>query len=152
MSVTPQAPPGSGAPRRFGFHIPSLTRLVLLPWGVGIRPADVSVNDDGITLRFGFFGTRVALADIDRFEIAGPFHWIRAIAVRHTLFQNDISFCSDAHGAVRLFLKSPRPIHWARHADQVYVGVQDLDGLANELRRRGITGQDRRTVRPARAG
>jgi hypothetical protein len=131
-------------PRRFAFRLPALTRLFLLPWGVGIRPAEAVVDDEGVTVRFGFFGTRVAIADIERFEISGPFSWIRAIAVRHTLFKTDFSFCTDARGAVRLYLRSQRPLYWARHVDQVYVGIEDLEGMAEELRRRGIPGEDRR--------
>ncbi|MEA2623006.1 MAG: hypothetical protein QOH61_1916 [Chloroflexota bacterium] len=117
---------------------------MLLPWGVGIRPADATVDDESVTVRFGFFGTTVLLADVERFEISGPFIWLRALAVRHTVFKTDISYCTDGRGAVRLFLKTPRRVHWARRVDQVYVGIEDLEGLADELRARGIPGEDRR--------
>jgi hypothetical protein len=140
-------PPAPSAPRRFGFRITAPARAVLLPFGVGVKPAEVIVADDGVTVRFGFFGTHVALSDIERFEISGPFWWLRAIAVRHTAFKTDISYCTDGRGAVRLYLKSPRRIHFARHVDQVYLGVEDLEGLAAELRSRGIPGEDKRRSR-----
>jgi hypothetical protein len=87
---------------------------------------------------------KVAVADVQRFEISGPFTWWRALAVRHTFFKTDISFCTDERGAIRLYLKGQRPVFWARHVDQVYLGVEDLQGLAEALKGRGIPGEDKR--------
>jgi hypothetical protein len=141
MSIAPPIGPSvPSGPRRFGFRVTPLARPVLIPWGVGIKPTEVTVDDTGVTVRFGFFGTKVPLAEIERFEISGPFWWLRAIAVRHTLFKTDISYCTDGRGAVRLYLTRPRRVHWARNVDQVYLGIEDLEGLAAELRSRGIPG------------
>jgi hypothetical protein len=136
----------SGEPRRFAFRLPTPTRIFLVLWGVGIRPAEVTLDDRELVVRFGWFGARIAVADIERFEIGGPYVWIRAIAVRNTLFSTDFSFCSDARGAVRLFLRTPRRMGWVRRVDQVYLGVEDLEGLAEGLRARGISGRDGRTT------
>lgn len=146
----PLAPASPPRPVVFGFRIPTLTRLFLLPWGVGVRPTDVTLDDHQIAVRFGWFSTRADLADVLRFEISGPYWWIRAIGVRHSVFRSDISFCTDTRGAVRLFLSAPRPVAFVRRVDNIYLGVEDPDSLAEELRRRGIQGEDRRksTDRP----
>jgi hypothetical protein len=131
------------APRTFGFRMPLLTRAFLIPWGMFRRPT-VTLDGTEIRVRFGFFRLDVLLTDIERYEIDGPYHWWRAIAVRHTLNKTDVSYCTDERGAVRLYLKTQRHAFWARHVDQVYLGVEDLLGLADELRRRGIPGEDKR--------
>ncbi len=138
--TTPAAAANSGGERRFTFRMPRITRLILLGWGVGIRPAAVTVDDRAVVVRFGFYGISVPWAEIDHFEHKGPFIWWRALAVRHTLFHTDVSYCSDARGAVVLYLKARRPAFWARHVDQVYIGIEDLEGLEHELLRRGIQG------------
>jgi hypothetical protein len=154
MTITaPTAPPPSPTePRHFGFHLPTITHIVLVPWGVITQAPEVTIDDRQITVRLGWFRASYLLADVDRFEISGPFWWWRALAVRHTMFKTDISYCTDGRGAVRLYLKTQRRAHWARHVVQVYLGVEDLQGLADELRRRGIQGEDRRkTKAPADA-
>ena len=136
--TTPTAATPTGGERRFTFRMPLITRLFLIPWGVGIRRADVTVDDRAVIVRFGWNGITVPLADIDHFERKGPFIWWRALAVRHTIFHTDVSYCSDERGAVVLFLKAQRPAFWTRHVDQIYIGIEDLEGLEDELRRRGI--------------
>lgn len=144
-------PPPPSGPRTFGFRLPTITHAILVPWGV-IKPPAVTLDDQGINVRFGWFHSTIPFADVVRFELDGPYWWWRALAVRHTMFKTDISYCTDGRGAVRLYLASQRKIHWARHVDQVYLGVEDLEGLAEELRRRGIQGEDkRRTKAPASA-
>lgn len=147
MTAAVAAPPPSPAgTRSFGFRLPAITHALLLPFGV-FEPPTVTLDDRQVVVRFGFFGITVDLADVERFEISGPFWWWRALAVRHTLFKTDVSYCTDGRGAVRLYLKSQRPSYWTRHVDQVYVGVEDLEGLADELRRRGIPGEDKRRIK-----
>jgi hypothetical protein len=119
------------------------SRYVVLLWGVTPARAAVRLDAHEVVVRFGFFVARIALADIERWDVTGPYRWVRAIGVRHTLFSRDISFCGDAHGAVRLWLRAPRRIAWVT-ADQVYVGVEDLEGFAAGLTRLGIPGEDLR--------
>jgi hypothetical protein len=137
-------PPPSSGTRTFGFRLPAITHLILVPWGVLRTAPSVTIDDQQIRVRLGWFRSTIPLADVVRFELDGPYWWWRALAVRHTMFKTDISYCTDGRGAVRLYLASQRKIHWARHADQVYLGVEDLEGLAEELRRRGIQGEDKR--------
>ena len=147
MTVTaaPAPSPASG-PRIFGFRLPPITHALLVPWGL-IKAPTVTLDATRITVRFGFFRSGYLLSDVARFELDGPYTWWRALAVRHTFFTTDISYCTDERGAVRLYLKSLRRVHWARSCDQVYLGVEDLDGLADALRGLGIPGEDKRKVR-----
>jgi hypothetical protein len=154
MSSTMVAPPpasGGNPPRAFPFRLTRAARLLFWPWGVGIRPTGVDLDETALRVRFGWFETTIALADIQRYEIQGPYTWLRAITVRHTVFTHDISFCSDERGAVVLFLTTPRRIAFVRGCDVVYVGIEDLGGLAEALTERGISGTDKRSGSSASA-
>jgi hypothetical protein len=63
------------------------------------------------------------------------------MSIRH----HDVSFCGSAHGAVRMDLNEH--VRWGPiKVPAVWAGADDLDGLAAELTRRGIPGEDvRRT-------
>ncbi len=139
---TPATPAASE--RSFPFRMTRAARLLFWPWGLGIRPTDAVLGPESIRVRFGWFGTTIKLADIVRTEIQGPFGWFRAVTVRHTWHTGDFSYCTDERGAVVLFLATPRRIAWVGNVDQVYVGIEDLEGLTEELRRRGIQGEDKR--------
>ena len=134
------------APVTFPFRVGRWSRFALVPFGVRAGRRAVVVDDDKLLSRFGWVTTEIALADIERWDITGPYHWIRAIGIRHTVFRQDISFCGDATGAVRLFLRTPRRISFVRGVDQVYLGVADVEGLAAHLAAHGITGEDLRTA------
>ena len=131
-------------PQTFPYRIGRWSRYLLVPWGVRAGHREVVVDDERLLSRFGWVSTEIPLADIERWDLTGPFHWFRAIGIRHTLFRQDISFCGDATGAVRLHLKSERQISFARRVREVYLGVEDLQGLAAHLAARGIPGEDPR--------
>ncbi len=131
----------STGPTHFPIRIGRRTRPLLVPWGVwSERRAEAAFEGDEVVIRFGWFGARIAVADIERWDRDGPFVWWRAIAVRHTIFKNDVSFLGSEQPAIRLWLRTPRRIGWIRHATLVYVGVEDLDGFGAELTRRGVPG------------
>jgi hypothetical protein len=141
-SASPATPTLPLQPRRFGFHLPAITHaILLLPFGL-FRAPEVRLDDQHIGVHMGLYRASFALADIDRFEIDGPYIWFRAIGPRHTLFHTDFSYCTDGKGAVKLYLKTQRPLHWVRRVDLIYLGVEDLEGLAAALRERGIPGTD----------
>jgi hypothetical protein len=131
--------------QRFPFRIGRWSRIPLVLFGVTAARAWVVLDDQSVDVKFGFLGTRIALAAITRWDITGPYRWIRAIGVRHTWGSRDISFCGADHGGVRLTLASPRRIGWV-NADEVYLGVDDLEGFAAALSARGIEGDDIRTA------
>jgi hypothetical protein len=130
----------------FPFRIGRLSRIPLLLIGVTRSRAVARVQADAVEWQFGFVAGRVQLGDIARWDITGPYRWIRSIGIRHTLFRNDISFCGSDHGAVRLTLRTRRRVAWI-NADEVYLGVDDLTGLSAALRTRGIEGEDLRRDR-----
>ena len=104
--------------------------------------AYAEVGED-LLIRFGRFRFRTPLSNVARYRIEGPFIWIKAIGVRMSIRGHDVSFCGSAHGAVRMDLKTP--VKWGPiRVPAVWAGADDLDGLAAELARRGIPGQDNR--------
>ncbi len=131
-------------PVTFPYRVGGWSRFVLLGWGVREGHREVVVDDDRLLSRFGWVSMKVTLADVEKWDITGPYHWWRAIGTRHTVFHQDISFCTDVRGAVRLWLRTPRRISFVRNVTQVYLGVEDLDGLAAHFTAHGILGEDLR--------
>ncbi len=131
-------------PVTFPYHVEGWARFLLLGWGVRDGHREVVADDDRLLSRFGWVSAEVPLADVEKWDITGPYHWWRAIGTRHTLFHQDISFCTDTTGAVRLWLRTPRRISFVRSVTQVYLGVRDLDGLAAHLTAHAIPGEDLR--------
>jgi hypothetical protein len=131
-------------PVTFPYRVGGWSRFVLLGWGVRDGHREVVVDEDRLLSRFGWVSAEIPFADVEKWDITGPYHWWRAIGTRHTLFHQDISFCSDTRGAVRLWLRAPTRISFVRGVTQVYFGVEDLEGLAAHLTARGIPGEDLR--------
>ena len=117
-------------------------RWLLLPWGVRRDNAWVRLDDEQFIARFGFFSLRTPLANIVRWEIKGPYRWFTALGVRLSIRGGDVTFGSSDHGGVRLDFREP--VRFARFLkpSALYLTVDDLDGLAAELGRRGIPGTD----------
>lgn len=118
-------------------------------WGVlrlfGVtreRPPVVRLSDD-LDVEFGRFRFRTLVANVASWRIEGPWRWITAIGVRRSVRHGDVSFAGSPRGGVRLDLRDP--VRWGIfRVPAVYVGAADLEGLAAELERRGITGVDAR--------
>jgi hypothetical protein len=134
----------TAASRVLPFRIGRWSRFVLLAWGVRRGHRDVLLTDDALDVRFGWLTTRIAIADIERWDITGPYRWYRSIGIRHTLFTHDISCCGDASGAIRLWLRTPRRIAWVPGATELYLGIDDPARLGAWLTERGISGEDLR--------
>lgn len=130
--------------RRYPIRIGSRS-APLLRLGFGVTPerAWASLVGGALSVRFGWYRFRVPLENIAGYRLEGPWRWLTAIGVRHTLGRGDISFAGSPRGGVRLDLRSP--VRWTvLDIDVVYVGVDDLDGFAAELRSIGIEGEDAR--------
>jgi hypothetical protein len=117
---------------------------VLWPFGVRAGHRQVTLSGDRLEVRFGWFGATIEVADIERWDITGPYRWYRAIGVRHTVFSHDISFCGDASGAIRLWLRTPRRVSFVRTVTEVYLGLEDPLRLGTWLAERGVPGHDLR--------
>jgi hypothetical protein len=86
---------------------------------------------------------RTRIDSIERWEIQGPYRWWSALGIRGTLGRPEITFGGSAHGGVALFLRDPIPHWWwIRNLREIYLTVDELEGLAAELERRGIPGSD----------
>jgi hypothetical protein len=132
------------AVERLPYPVRGGSRIPLLLFGVREGHREVVLHDDVVESRFGFFTVAIPVTDIERWDITGPYRWIRAIGVRNTLFHKDISFCADASGAIRLWLRTPRRIGWVRGVNEVFLGVEDPARLGAWLAERGVTGEDLR--------
>jgi hypothetical protein len=130
-------------PARFPIRFGSRSRPLLRLWTATPGTAYAEIGDD-LLIRFGRYRFRTPLANVERYRIEGPFTWIKAIGVRTSVLgDHDVSFCGSAHGAVRIDLREP--VKWGPiRVPYVWAGADDLEGLAAELARRGIPGEDGR--------
>jgi hypothetical protein len=132
---------------RYPIRIGDRSRL-FLGIAFGVRPdnAWAEIRDDAIQVQFGRFGIATPLANAASYRIEGPWAWITAIGVRMSVRHRDISFAGSPRGGVRVDLKERVRWHGLR-IPAIYYGVDDLDGFAADLARRGIPGQDARSRR-----
>jgi hypothetical protein len=138
------APAATSAPRRFPIRIGSRSALLLrIVFGVAPESAWAGIEDGQVVTRFGRFGIRVAIDDITRWRIEGPWLWITAIGVRRSIRHGDVSFAGSPRGGVRLDFRAP--VRWlVFDVPAIYVGVEDLEGLGAALADLGIPGEDAR--------
>jgi hypothetical protein len=122
---------------------PSMRPILLL---FGVRPGNASVrlDEERLAVRFGFFGAETALANIERWDITGPYRWWRAVGVRRTVGTHDLSFGGSAHGGLCLHLRAPVGVGRLRVTD-LYLTVDNLEGLGAALGACGISGLDLRS-------
>ena len=118
-------------------------RPILILFGVRSGSAVVRLDDERLVARFGFFGAEVPLAKIERWDITGPYRWWRAVGVRRTIGTHDLSFGGSTHGGVCLHFREPVRIARLGVTD-LYLTVDDLEGLGAALSARGIPGRDLR--------
>ena len=124
---------------------PNLRPILLL---FGVRPGNATVRLDGVrlTAQFGRFRAETPVANITRWDITGPYRWWRAVGVRRTLGTHDLSFGGSAHGGLCLHFREAIRVGRLSVTD-LYLTVDDLDGLGEALTSLGIDGRDLRTRR-----
>lgn len=98
---------------------------------------------DDLEVEFGRFRFRTPVTNIVSWRIEGPWRWITAIGVRRSVRHGDVSFAGSPRGGVRVDFRNRVPWGVFR-VPAVYLGAEDLEGLAAELDRRGINGVDAR--------
>ena len=132
---------------RFPIRIGRRSRLYLRLWTVTPETAFVDL-DDSIDVHFGRFRLRTPVANLASWRIEGPWLWITAIGIRRSVRHGDVSFAGSPHGGVRIDFRERVP--WGVFkVPAIYVGADDLEGLAAELTRLGIPGEDARRERRA---
>ncbi len=128
----------------FPIRLQAGLRPILFLFGVRSGSATVRLDGDRLAARFGFFRAETSLANIARWDITGPYRWWRAVGVRRTIGTHDLSFGGSAHGGVCLCFREPVRVGVFRVTD-LYLTVDDLEGLGAALTDRGIAGEDLRT-------
>ncbi len=138
------AAPASDAPLEFPIRIQANLKPILLLFGVhDDGRAKVRLADGQFSATFGRFGARTPLSNIASWDITGPYSSLRAVGVRRTIPKPDLSFGGSAHGGLRVHFRER--VRAARLMNtELYVTVDDLEGLGAALTARGIPGQDLR--------
>ena len=129
--------------RRFPMRLGRKSRPLLLLWGV--RQGNAYVDMDGDLLaRFGFFRFSTRMDNVARWQIEGPWLWIKALGVRRGIKGGDISFAGVHTAGIRIDFK--QRVAWGPfHVPRLYLTPDDLQGFAAALTERGIPGEDVRT-------
>jgi hypothetical protein len=115
----------------------------------GVRPAEARITlgdgpDGELDVVFGWAHLHTPMANLKSWRIEGPFRWITAIGIRMSIRHRDLTFGGSHHGGVRIDFR--QPARWSRFAvPAIYVPADDLEGLAAELARRGVPGEDARS-------
>ena len=117
---------------------------ILVLYGVRPGAAFVRLDGDRVVARFGFYRAETALANVERWDITGPYRWWRAVGVRITAGRPEVTFGGAAHGGVCLHLRAPIRVARFLRVRNFYVTVDDLKGFGRALAARGIPGEDRR--------
>jgi hypothetical protein len=130
-------------PTSFPIRLDRRAWPLLLAFGVRPRAAWLRLEHDRIAARFGFSRAEIALANVERWDITGPYRWWRAIGIRGTPGKTEITYGGSSHGGICLHLRAPVRIAWVQ-VRHFYVTVEDLQGLGAALAARGIPGEDQR--------
>jgi len=134
---------------RFPIRLGQRSLALLRLWGVRPSLAYAEIADGPpavVRVRFGRVRFETEVANLARYQIEGPFHWITAIGIRRSVRHGDVSFAGAAHGGVRVDLREP--VRWSIfRVPAFYVGADDLDAFAAALARRSVPGQDARRLR-----
>ncbi len=132
-------------PQRFPIRIGRRSQLVLLLFGARPANAYVDLGDDELDAHFGFFRLRTPTSNLASWRIEGPWRWITAIGVRFSVRDHDLTFGGTNRGGVRVDFKEPVRMAGVR-VPALYLTVDDLEGFAAALTKRGLPGTDARRL------
>jgi hypothetical protein len=122
-------------------------RPILAIAGVGRGAARVDLTDDDrLVALFGRLRVETQLSNVCGYRLTGPYHWWKAIGPRGSLADHGFTFGTSAHGGVCLCFREWVPTAYVRggRMEALTVTVDDVDGLAAALERRGVHGEDLR--------
>jgi hypothetical protein len=128
---------------RYAFAFDERYRWLLLPMGVHPGNSDVVIDDTHLAVRFGPWKLRTELANITGFEISGGYRWYKAIGPRGSFSDRGVTFGTNVDRGLCVRFAKPVPAlvpgDMMPHPGMT-VTVADVEGLADELRRRGVPG------------
>lgn len=129
---------------QFGFAIESKYAPLLLTFGVRKDAAWVHIDDDGLEVKFGFFGLATPLDNITGYQLSGDYKAYRAIGIRTSFKDRGVTFGSTTKRGLCMTFAEAVPVKPGVGLDHpgMTVTVDDVDGLAAELERRGIRRND----------
>lgn len=127
---------------RYPIRLQRRYRFISFIWGALDRNSYAEIKDDVLFARFGWTSFHTPLANIERWEISGPYRWYTAIGVRGTPGAGDLTFGGSTHGGVGLFFREHVRLMLFRRLRVLYVTVDDVDAFARALADRGIPGTD----------
>lgn len=123
-------------------------RWLLRPIGVRPGSAQVELTQDGrFVAVFGRMRVETPIDNIAGYLLTGPYRWWRAIGPRGSGADRGFTFGTSTHGGVCVCFRDWVETWYVRgrRMESLTVTVDDLEGLAAALDRRGITGRDERT-------
>ncbi len=129
---------------QFGFAIESKYAPFLLAFGVREDAAWLRIADDQLEVKFGFFGLSTPMDNITGYQLSGDYKAYRAIGIRTSLADRGVTFGSTTKRGLCVTFAEPvsvKPGIGLNHPGMT-VTVDDVDGLAAELERRGISRND----------
>ena len=129
---------------QFGFAIETRYAPLLLAFGVRKGAAWVRVDDDELAVRFGFFGLETSIDNVTGYQLSGDYKAYRAIGIRTSLKDRGVTFGTTTQRGLCVTFAEPVPVRPGIGLDHpgMTVTVDDVDGLAAELERRGIGRND----------
>lgn len=130
--------------RRFPLRWRGRRVWALLPWGVTRGRAWVELGGGRLRARFGPWRLETPLANLAEYRITGPYRWWRAIGLRRSVGNRDLTFGSSTDGGVCVCFREDVPFTLIR-VPALTVTVDDVEAFARALNEAGIPGRDERT-------
>lgn len=112
---------------------------------IGVWPsnAELTIDDEELAVRFGWWKLRTPVSNITGFETSGDYKWWKAIGVRGSFVDRGLTFGTSTRRGLCVRFAEPVPAlvpgDLMPHPGMT-VTVTDIDGLADALRRREVPG------------
>lgn len=125
------------AGRVFGFGFEPWFRVAAAPFGIRPGTAHVTVVDGRLVARFGPWRVDTPVANVDGWDVTGPFAWWKTIGPAHlSIADRGLTFATNPRRALCIRFREPvggmDPRHRLRHPG-LTVTVADVPGLAAAL-------------------
>jgi hypothetical protein len=112
----------------------------------GVRQDNAYVDVNGmLDAHFGFFRLSTPISNVARWQIEGPWLWVKALGVRRGFRDGDITFAGVHTAGVRIDFK--QRVSWGPfHVPRLYLTPDDMTGFVAALTAHGAQGSDVRRV------